>query len=414
MTYIQTRKTIPVLTGIVFGLFFISSCAQLGITGNEPRQKGPATNAEISRQLDSINDLLSDNPDDAELQEQKADLLFTLSQNADDPLLRKPYYRNIRELHENSVQRGTESVDGVEEVISRAWSIEQASGVELLQSSRDAAETESVDRDRISAHFENAIILRPDSLSTYNLLANTYYLGGDLTSAIETLNTALQIPGSDNSELRERLAYLYLESGDIERSISLYRTLSEQYPEEDYIRHGLANALMLNNEHDEAISILRNLAEEYETRFEYREALAVQLYYRFSRSVEELQESANQPAAPGREQLSDLRGMAEEIDELLTGLQESLPLTEDQLYRSAVIFMNSSDRFNDLSVLAGEEYREELESLQAEYLQKAIPPLEKLAENHPENREYIQTLYDVYRDLGMDDEADTLERTYNL
>lgn len=413
MTYFQTRKAIPVLSGIVFGIFFITSCARLGISGSESRTDEPSTPSETSRQLDRVNERLSENPSDAGLQMQKADLLFAISNYTEDPVLRKPYYRNLREIHDSNVQMGAETVDGVEQVINRAWSTEQGAGVELLQASRDAAETEAIDKIRISAHFENAIILRPDSLSTYNLLANTYYLSGDLTSAIETLNSALQIPDSDNPALRERLAYLYLESGDIERSIGLYHTLAELYPEEDHIQHGLANALMLNNEHDEAIAILRNLADEFETRFEYREALAVQLYYRFSTVVESLQ-LPTPPTAPNEEQLIEFRSLAAEIDDLLTGLQENLPLSENQLHRSAVIFRNSSDRFYELSMLADESERENLESLQAEYLQKAISPLEKLAETYPENREYIRTLHDIYRELGMDDEADTLERTYNL
>ena len=415
MAHINTRMTIPVQAGIVFGIFFITSCAQLGLTGNEPRSNETSTPSEINRQLEQVNERLGEDPGDTGLQKEKADLLYAITRDLDDPLLRKPYYRNLRELHDTNLQMGTETPEGVEQVISRAWSTEQGAGVELLQASRDAAETEAVtiEDDRISAHFENAIILRPDSLSTYNLLANTYYLSGDLTSAIETLDRALQVPESDNPDLRERLAYLYLESGDIERSIDLYRTLAEQYPQRDHMRHGLANALMINNEHDEAIGILRDLAEEFATRFEYREALAVQLYYRFSATVEKLQDPG-EPSAADEDQLTELRSMAAEIDDLLTGLEENLPLSEEQLFRSAVIYRDISDIFFELSQLADESERGELESLRAEYLQKALSPLEKLAETNPENREYIRTLYDAYRDLEMDDEADNLERTYNL
>ncbi|MDX1590466.1 MAG: tetratricopeptide repeat protein [Balneolaceae bacterium] len=410
--------TIPVLAGIVFGLFFITSCAQLGLTGSDSTSAITSTSTpeEINRELARVNERLSENPSDSVLQREKAVLLYTLAQNTDDPLLRKPYYRNLRELEESNEQQGIQTHAGVERILNRAWSTEQGAGVELLQVNRNGATSEAVDLDRIRTHFENAILLQPDSLSTYNLLANTHYLSGDLTSAIEVLNQALDVPGSDSPDIRERLAYLHLESGNIEQSILIYRDLTESYPEEEHLRHGLANALMLSNDHDEAIAILTDLAEEYETRYEYREALAVQLYYAFNTDVEELQENQNQESddAPSEEQLSELVDRAARFDDLISGLEENLPLTEEQLYRNALIYLNSSESFYDLSLITDESRREGLQSLQSEFLQKAAPLLEKLVEDNPQNRDYARSLYNVYRDLGMNDEADALERSYNL
>jgi tetratricopeptide (TPR) repeat protein len=406
--------TVPVLTGIVFGIFFITSCAQLGLTGNDESSAPPSTPEEINRELERINERLSENPSDSVLQREKAVLLYTLSQNAEDPLLRKPYYRNMRELQDGNEQAGLVANEGVEQVLNRAWSTEQGTGVELLQASRNSADTEAVDLDRIRAHFDNAILLQPDSLSTYNLLANTHYLSGDLTSAIDILNRALEVPGSDDPDIRERLAYLNLESGNIEQSIDIYRNLTESYPEEDHFLHGLANALMLSNEHDDAISILNELAEEYETRFEYREALAVQLYYKFNSNIEDLQSGLEPEQTLSDDQISDLVDLAAQFDELLNGLEENLPLSEEQLYRNALIFRNSSEGFSDVSSMADESRREALESLQSEYLMKAVPLFERLVEDHPQNREYARSLHEMYRELGMDDEADALERSYNL
>jgi tetratricopeptide (TPR) repeat protein len=414
MNHFLTRTTIPQNLVIVFGIFFAASCASLGGSGNSGETQITSSSESISVRLDRVNDMLAEDPADEDLQSEKADLLFSLAQNTDNPSQRQPIYRNLRDISEGNRQASGTTNDRVENVINRAWNTEQGSGVELLESSRNNEPFEAGVTSQIQSHFENAIILRPDSLTTYNLLANTFYLTGDLSNAIETLRNALEAAGSEDPSIRERLAYLYLESGDIEQSILIYRDLADSYPNENHIRHGLANALILNNQHDEAISILRNLVNQYSARFEYREALAVQLYYQLRNLANEWIDSRSEDELLNADELSEIESLAQEIDTLLSGLQDNVPLTEEQLYRSSLIFRNGADRLYELSTLTDEESVEVLESLQIEFLQNAIPHLEKLAENHPENREYIRTLYNVYLDLGMQEEADEIERSNNL
>jgi hypothetical protein len=38
----------------------------------------------------------------------------------------------------------------------------------------------------------------------------------------------------------------------------------------------------------------------------------------------------------------------------------------------------------------------------------------KLSENNPDNISYIRNLYDVYVELGMTEEAESIKRSYNL
>lgn len=414
MINFKTRMPIPIIIGIAFGVFFTTSCAQFNGAGSSDETVISNSSEAVSQRLARVNELLNENPSSKELQNEKADLLFTISQNTPSPIQRRPYYQNLKDLTESNQISGAAPNDHVESVVTRAWSSEQGQGITLLQEYRNNISPTAASAETITVHLENALILRPDSLSTYNTLANTYYLTGDLSSAIGTLIKAEEYDRSGKPDLREKLAYLYLESGNIGQSIDIYRSLASTYPDDDYLKHGLANALILNNEHPEAITILRSLVNDYSTRSEYREALATQLFFLFQTETDSILQDKNDDSLLSMNELTRIVDYISEIDQLLTELQNNVPFSDDELFRSALIYRNSADQLFSLSKFSNEESIETLEGLQIEYLQKTIPILEKLVENHPENREYIRSLYNVYLDLGMQEEADAFGRSKNL
>ncbi len=404
MIYLNTRMA---STLFAFGIFFTLSCAQLGLTSSDEEQV--YTSTEYEQQLEQVSEELTRNPGDAELEKKKAEILASIAANTSVPDQRNAIYANLRELGDTQILRDGESQPEIDNLIRTAWTNEQSEGVRLLQQEQDDMSDHTFGT--VISHFENAITLNPDSLNTYSLLANTYYRHGDFNDAIHTLERSLERSQAAKPQIREKLAYLYLESGDIESSIELYTSLVDENPGDAHIRHGLANAHILDMNHAKAIEILRPLTEQYNTRYEYHEALASQLYFRFAEQAGTiLQENES----PSDEDAQLLIMMLEEADSIFETLSGVLPFHEEQKLRTATFYKNSAAMLNRLSTFADGEIREGFYAMHQDFLDKALPAWEALAENHPENIDYIRALIDVYSELGMDDDAESLKRSYNL
>ncbi|MDZ7757921.1 tetratricopeptide repeat protein [Rhodohalobacter sp.] len=401
MHYFNPRMTSFLL---VFGIFFTLSCATTNSSNNLESSDQP-TVEELQDRLTQLDNRLQNDVQNSSLTIEKASLLSEIAEKTEPPSQRLPYYRNLRDMADAnySDQNVRQEID---HYVQTSWTFEQTEGVKLLQQNPSGMDEQLTDE--VISHFKNAITVNPDSLTTYNLLANTFYRSNRYDQAIQTLESALENIEPDPSEIREKLAYLYLESGNIDTSIRIYEDLVEDYPERAQIRHGLANAYMLNNEHDFAISILRNLIEDYPNRIEYKESLAGELYFKFRSSALRYINSDETISEADRDELLQ---KLDEITSLYNEIDSTVPLSDDNAYRKAAYLKNSAGYLADLSSNSTgnqfEEYRIEL-------LNSSMVLWERLSENNPDNISYIRNLYDVYVELGMTEEAESIKRSYNL
>ncbi|MDX1641048.1 MAG: hypothetical protein R3220_05095 [Balneolaceae bacterium] len=402
MSYKFTRMS---SLALAFGIFFNFSCSNLKNT-ESPTPSG-ADSKSIQEEIREINRELSDNPDNEQLQVKKANLLYQYSQNISDPSSRKPVYSNIRNIAEHLFTQSDNASASINEVLLKAWRIEQRSGIDLLQEDQSERPDEE-NIEKTIAHFENAITLIPDSLKTYHVLATTHYQHGNLNKAIETLELAELQSDQPKPEIREKLAYLFLESGNLVEAEQRYSQLVESYPEEMLYKHGLINVFILSDKHQQAIALLEELSEEYPTRYNYQQSLATELYYQFKNRTDEYLQNGEQLSEDDLEELTNLLNSAHSIFE---SVQESLPTTEENLYRIAAFYKNASIRLRRVS--ANNEGGQ-LSELQSEYMEYSLPLWERLAEMNPENLGYIRNLYEVYLELGMNEDAESLERSYNF
>ncbi len=387
---------------LAFGIFFALSCSTLQDTesANSSNDEAP-----LQEQLSDINREISENPDDIDLQTEKAQLLYRYSQTFSNPQNRYPIYLNLRDIA-NSYSSSSQISGSLDEILFEAWHTEQQNGISLLQKDQENRSDEEVSR--ITSHFENAITLIPDSLQAYNLLATTQYQHGNVDEAIQVLEQAEQQKDSYNPAIAEKLAYLYLESGDLVEAERRYRALVESNPDKLLYRHGLINVLILSNKHEETIEMLEELSEEYPTRYSYQESLATELYYLFESKTDSYVSgnSNNELSDEDREELTSLLSSVHSIFETI---QKSLPTSEENLYRMASFYKKASERLSKLPDEDGE-----LEELENDFIEYSLPLWERLAEINSENLGYINNLYQVYLDLGMQEEAESIERSYNF
>lgn len=402
MIYRITRMSGLVLA---FGIFFSFSCSNLENTGSNGSSSSDVNS--LQQQIREINQEISENPGNSDLLVEKANLLHHYSQTIPEPENRKTVYLNIRDIADHYSATFGNNSERLNDILVKAWRSEQTSGIRKLQ--QDTSERSDEEASTIIAHFENAIAINPDSLKTYNVLATTQYQQGNLNDAIETLETANVRGEQDKPEIEEKLAYLYLESGNLIEAERRYHRLVENHPEKLLYKHGLINVLILSNKHEEAIERLEKLSEEYPTRYNYQESLATELYYIFkNRTDQYLQNSENQLSENESDELTNLLDSAHSLFE---SIQESLPTTEEGLFRIATFYKNTSMRLKELSANNDGAL---FTDLQNEYMGYSLPIWERLAELNPENMGYISNLHQVYLELGMNEEADSLERSYNF
>jgi len=410
MNNFSTRMTSVLL---VFGIFFTLSCTSLEKTSKNAETLYYENNYQSA--LETVNSEISEYPDSTEIKVLKARILKDHAMNDHAPANRDILYSNLRNTVDEvqfspDAERFTAETDSI---LKFAWAHEQSEGVRYLQQD----ESGGFERyfDRVISHFSNAITIIPDSIVTYNLKATTFYRHGDLTKAIETLESIEEKGLNRPAETCEKLAYLYLEAGLIQQSIDIYEGLVANHPDSEIYQQGLVNAYILGDRHYHSVKLLEELTEKYPNRAEYKEALATERFYKLKNSAEELKmESPGEERT--QEEIEIFTDSLTGITELYHDVDSTLPASEERKERIAAFHLNAADLLNDLIANTNpeEDSHQIAVSEKQGHLRYAIPYLQELYETNAENLFYARRLIYVYQKLGMEHEAETLERQINL
>lgn len=407
MNYSLTRMASFLL---VFGIFFAVSCSTFEST---EAPENPTQLQQLNEQINRINLELETDPHNRDLKIQKAVLLNEYALQQLNPSDRFPIYQNLYSLNYDGSPTGRSEISEITELLVKAWKAEQSSGIRLLQLSRDNDVNHHFYE--ILAHFDNAIVLQPDSLVTYNLMSTTFYENDSISNAIEILENAVNQSPEPEPKLLEKLAYLYLETGNTDESIRLYEDLVSNNPTDNRLLHGLINAYMISQHHTDAIDQLVLLSEEFPTRYYYREELATQLYFLFANKINEIYIEFDSGETIDDE-IEDLLDISNEAHTIFESLQTTIPTNEESLFRMGSFYNNSVYKLSviqsgfDLSP----ENISQIQSAIQKYRDNSIKLLERLTEMNPDNMEFVYTLFNLYRDAGMSEEADSIERLYNF
>jgi hypothetical protein len=105
----------------------------------------------------------------------------------------------------------------------------------------------------------------------------------------------------------------------------------------------------------------------------------------------------------------ELTGLLASVHTIFETIQESLPSSEENLFRMASFYKNASQRLQQLPDDNGE-----FDDMESEFMENSLPLWEQLVEINPDNLGYINNLYQVYLELGMQEEAESIERSYNF
>ncbi len=404
MNYSSTRMASLVLA---FGIFFAISCSTFE---NTVPAEEPSQLEYLNEQIIRINQELESDPNNRELKIQKAKMLNEFASKQKNPSDRYPVYQNLYSINQPN---GDSEIPEITEILVKAWENEQLSGVRLLQTNRDSEVNQHYYD--VLAHFDNAIVLQPDSMVTYSLMSTTFYENGSIRNAIETLESALNRSADEDPKYLEKLAYLYLEFGNTDESIKIYENLVSNSSNDSHLIHGLTNAYMISRRHNDAIAQLKLLSEEYPSRPYYREALATQLYFLFADKSSELYRGF-ESGEEIEDKVVELLELSDEAHLIYDSLRTTIPTNEESFFRMGTFYNNSINKFSALhsDLNLSSERNANLVSTIETYRERSIELWERLTEINPDNMEYAYTLYNLYKDAGMNEEADSIERSYNF
>jgi tetratricopeptide (TPR) repeat protein len=283
---------------IAFGFFI--SCSK----AYEPVYT-PQREASAQELLDQAAELKAQNPQSTEaifLEGQAYSKLArekSPTNRQDDYTAMKDAFQRVQ-IQSASDRSARARIDAITQTLSTTWSLEHNSGAGIISS--DSTRSNQQLRTAL-AHAQNAVVIQPDSLISYELLADTYALLGDTESAIQTLVTADSLHSPVSQRIHEHIGFLYLNSDNAEEAVSWYESalLWQQSraeravdPGEPTLQrgslintwHGLVNAYIAANQPENAISSLEQLLEVSPANSSYKNILASQLISRIAAQFE--------------------------------------------------------------------------------------------------------------------------------
>lgn len=389
---------------LVFGIFFTISCATFQTSSESAEDLYGQNN--FTAALEKVDKEISDAPDNHQLSLLKTKILRDFAIHERSPSDREILYQNLRSTADELSYSTDQFTAETDSVLKSAWAHEQGEGVRFLQ------QDDNLNIDRVIAHFGNAITIIPDSIVTYNLKATTHYRNGDIGKAIETLESIEESGFTRPSETDEKLAYLYLEGGMIDRSIELYEELVTGNPDNEVFRQGLINAYILGDRHQLSIEHLEALSEEYPNRAEYREALATERFYLLQIEARDLlltSEVATNEVDYFIRAFRDIATMYQDVDSALPSSDERKERISEFHISTSSLLLKIADIENIESEIS-QRASDEAET----HLQDSLPYLRSLFESNADNTAYAQRLIRIYEKLDMEHEAETLERQINF
>jgi tetratricopeptide (TPR) repeat protein len=410
MQNLLTRMTGPVL---VFGLFFMISCSTLSKTESDTL---PASSEGPLKEIEIINRQIEQDGSTPSLLLRKTELFIEAAEDDPNPSLRKPYYRNAYNTTREGISQFSESETEFSRVLTEAWSSEHNNGVRLLQERSENSNTDGTFRRAID-HLENAIIIQPDSLSSYRVLATAFYSGGLYADAEVTLNKLLEMSSDPdlNASVKEKLAFIYLESGDTGEAVALYEDLRQQNSSSITVLHGLINAYILDNKPEQAARELQRLTEEYSDRSTYSESLASVKYQLFELGANSLL-SGDISTDSIEAEVENLISLLDDINGIYENLSDNSLMDEESTYMAAGYHSNGAAYLEDIrsNTDMPDSVTQMMLDTETEFLNTSLSYWEQLIEMNPDNIEYLYTLYTVYNRLEMFEEAESLEQSYNF
>lgn len=341
---------------------------------------------------------------------------------------RTPTYEDMRSnLDEAEILFATQEepaseADQVTPLVLNYWSIEHN---EAIKYATDDSVMATVDNPlQISiAHLENATTINPDSVLSFDVLAQVYYMDSNFENAAKALTTAIELQGQGKASEYDRLGSYYFLSQQPDKAVSVMREGLEFYPDSVALVQKLADGLFQIGETNEALDVMYSLIETDPDNARYYLVVGSRVYQRVLTLTDEYTANSDKIFDLERndgseEELNQLKAENEAIDAEITDLTAS---AEEALVKAAELDDTIPATFNTLGVLyqnksAGlfekrnntmdNDEAAEFDEMAREEARKAMKNYERATELDPDNTSYWTSLFRIYTLLDMREEAE--------
>lgn len=426
-----------ILTAVAM-LFLVMSC---GITDpNIESARLALIQADYEEVIASAEDAIEANPDNPDAYYYLG-VAYASMASEQDPEDRLENYEKARE-HFDTARRlydeqeiSNDEAENLPEIIVETWGWEHNSGIEPLTDDILSSEEDSLQLAR--HHLNNATTINPDSVQSFNLLAEVQFALGDLEAAEETTRHVIYEMERGDLFNYYRLAHYMMETDRDREAIAVLQEAREQFPDEIEVIQEIANAYLRLGETDEAMEVVGELIERDPENPQYRLVYATQIYqlvqdiddeirdmqdeiYDLSREVRQIAQEPGATEEDIQDQLAELERLESEVEgmieqsftlsedaenELMTALDMN-PDNPDIHFTLGIVYQNRAAVYQGLRNMADDmEQAEEYDNTAREYLEEALPYYERAAELDPDDVEYWRSLFRVYTNLGMEEEA---------
>ncbi len=420
------KKHIYSLFAALLVVFFAASCE----SGNpliKPIQAG-IDSQDYNAALSAADTLIYKEPANPLGYYYKAVVLGKIAEAEPIASERTPTYEDMRsnldeaeELFAAQEEPSGES-EQITPLVLNSWSLEHN---EAIQYATDDSVMASVDNPlQISiAHLENATTINPDSVLSFDVLAQVYYMNSDYNNAAEALTTVIELQDQGKASEYDRLGSYYFLSGQPDKAVSIMREGLELYPDSVSLVQKLADGLFQIGETDEALEVMNGLIETDPNNARYYLVVGSRVYQRVLTLTDQYSENSDKIFDLERndgseEEINELKAENEKIDAEIADLTAS---AEDALVKAAELDDTIPATFNTLGVLyqnksAGlfekrnntvdNDEAAKYDEMAREEAQKAMKNYEKAAELDPDNTSYWSSLFRIYTLLDMREEAE--------
>ena len=385
--------TITRRAGILLALGFFFAC-----TASKPDVDDLINSNNFETALSVLETEITENPGDPNLYYKQGLVNLMYSEQFEVPE-RSEYYEKAMDAFTTSMEAGLDSakIDEMHSEINTYWAQEHNAGTAAYE------ETDG-DNSVSSAHFSNAIILKPQELSSYISLSTTLYANGKIDEAIETLNVAKGVVSPVPAKIYENLGFLYLQSGDPKQSIFYYELANKDISSNKNIAYGLVNAYISSGDSEKAIEILGDLADRFPNDAEIHNVYGTQLYNITIGIMDDLVDAyENNDDALADQIRFEAEGMGEETEVQLLKAHQLDATNTDYLESVAVFYNNMTGKYLEAAQFAEGNEVNALKSKAHTTLQLAIDHYEKLEELNPQTDSYPSVLENLkaLKDSGL-------------
>lgn len=368
------------LAGLLLVAGFFYSCGSSAANLDEL-----IANNNYQKALTEIDRRLAENPSQPALYIQRGEINAELARET-DPELRAKFYTKTADDFDSAIEYDANEtqLSTIDSLRQQYWKDEHNAGLRISEN-----ETVSERYQRSKIHFQNAIILRPDAVSSYRNLSVAQFNLGEINDAITSLETALDYTDAPSAELYENLGYLYLEKGNPAEAAQYYELANTNMEDDLNLAFGLINAYISNDNSAEAANMLETLVDENPQNANLRNVYGTQLYEITSDILEELKTAYSNN---NTELTEDLRAEAEEMGEkaeehLIEAFRRDTSNTK-YLESLAVFYNNLASQYLALTKVSAGNDRSTLFQKANTLIDFAIQYYEKLIDIDPNNAEY--------------------------